>query len=373
MLGLYVHIPFCVKKCNYCDFASFEYKKRETEEKYIDALLGEIAKLSSEEIFDTVYVGGGTPTALSLKGLERVLKGILSNINISKSAEFTVEINPMTVNEDTIKIFKEYSVNRISMGIQSTNDDELKYLGRIHNWEQAKDTYNLLRKGGIDNINCDLMFGVPGQTIKGVESSLKDIINLEPEHISCYGLKIEQGTSFYKMLSHGRLKEIPDDLYADMYDMIRGNMKRYNMCQYEISNFSKKGYESRHNLLYWTQNSYYGAGLGASSFINNVRYTNTNKLDDYINNNGFIPLSEKTEMNKNELMSEFMILGLRLTEVGADKDRFYKKFGLNMDDVFGDVINKYKKSGFINSTHQKVVLTEKAYYVSNSILCDFII
>ncbi len=373
MKGLYVHIPFCVKKCNYCDFASFRYKGTEAEEKYTDALLREFESIRCDEPVDTVYIGGGTPTVLSNRGLCKVLDGIRSNFNITDNAEFTIEANPLTVSIDTCRILKEYGVNRVSMGIQSANDEELKFLGRIHTWEQAVDTYKLLRDNGIENINCDLMFGLPGQSMASLELSVKKILDLNPEHISCYGLKIEEDTPFYKMMLSGELEETEEDLFADMYDLVRSNMYDRGMVQYEISNFSKKGYESQHNIRYWTQREYYGTGLGASSFIDNVRYTNTVNFNEYVNHTGHVPAAEKIAMSRDDLMSEYMILGLRLTQRGVIKNAFSEKFGVSAEDIFKQPIEKYVKTGFINSTHEKIVLNEKAYYVSNSILCDFII
>ncbi len=373
MKGLYVHIPFCAKKCNYCDFASFGYKSIESEEKYTDALVREFEIISDNSLIDTVYIGGGTPTTLSLKGFEKVLRGIHKNFNIEPLKEFTVEANPLTVNEDSVKLLKEYGVNRISMGVQSANEDELKMLGRIHTFSEAVDTYNLLRKSGISNINLDLMFGLPYQDIKSLENSINKISELEPEHISCYGLKIEEGTPFYKMLLNGEIKETDDDLFADMYDLVKSSLKAKGLCQYEISNFSKQGFESNHNIKYWTQGEYFGAGLGASSFINGIRYTNTADFNEYINFDTAVLRDESEKMDKAGLMSEYMILGLRLTEKGVNKYEFYNKFGVYADDIFKEQIEKYTKLGLLNSTPHKIVLTDKAYYVSNSILCDFMI
>ena len=371
MKSLYVHIPFCVKKCNYCDFASFGYKSRETEEKYTNALLREFKTISYKQPLDTIYIGGGTPTVLSIDGFEKVLLGIHRNFDVEQATEFTVEANPLTVNEDTIKLLKQYGVNRISMGVQSANDKELKMLGRIHSFDEAVDTYNLIRHCGISNINLDLMFGLPGQDIKSLENSINKILELEPEHISCYGLKIEEGTPFYKMLLSGEIKEADDDLFADMYDLVKCTLKDRGMQQYEISNFSKAGFESKHNIKYWTQGEYFGAGLGASSFINGTRYTNTSNFREYINSDTAFLCDETEKMNKNELMSEYMILGLRLTQIGVNKQDFYNKFGVFADDVFKPQIEKFAKLGLINSTQHKIVLTSRAYYISNSILCEF--
>ena len=373
MKGLYVHIPFCVKKCNYCDFASFGYKSIETEEKYTDALLREFEIISDNSLIDTVYIGGGTPTTLSLKGFEKILKGIHKYFNIEFLKEFTVEANPLTVSNETVKLLKEYGVNRISMGVQSASDGELKMLGRIHTFKEAVDTYNLLRKCGISNINLDLMFGLPNQDMKSLENSINKITELEPEHISCYGLKIEEGTPFYKMLLNGEIKEADDDLFADMYDLVKSTLNNKGLCQYEISNFSKQGFESKHNIKYWTQGEYFGAGLGASSFIDGVRYTNTADFNEYINFDTAVLRDESEKMNKTELMSEYMILGLRLTQTGVNKQKFYNKFGVYADDIFKEQIEKYARLGLINSTPDKIVLTDKAYYISNSILCDFMV
>lgn len=373
MRGIYIHIPFCVQKCNYCNFVSYKMND-ENAKQYIKALEGEIKKTYANDKADTVYIGGGTPTVLGEELLESLFKCIKKNINISPDCEFTVEANPKTVTADKCNIMKEYGVNRISLGAQSFNDGELKFLGRIHTAYDTEYTYNLLRQKGFNNINLDLMFGLPCSNAQTLKTSIKKYISLNPEHISCYGLTAEHGTAYKKAIESKRIKELGEDDFAEIYNIVCKSLKDGGYMQYELSNFARDGFESKHNIKYWTQCEYYGFGAAAAGFLDGIRYVNTAKVREYTDcavQGLDIPKSERYKMSKDEQMSEFVVLGLRLTQTGADKKLFYKKFGVFTDDVFGDVIEKYTRLGFMDSTDGRIVLKPNAYYVSNAILCDF--
>ena len=373
MRGIYIHIPFCVQKCSYCNFVSYKMNDENAKE-YLKALESDIKKTYAHDKADTVYIGGGTPTALGEKLLESLLECIKENINMSSDCEFTVEANPKTVTADKCNIMKEYGVNRISLGAQSFNNDELKFLGRIHTSYDTECTYNLLRQNGFNNINLDLMFGLPGSNAQTLKTSIKKYIKLNPEHISCYGLTAEHGTVYQKAIENKKIIELGEDDFAEMYNIVCQSLKDGGYGQYELSNFAKDGFESKHNIKYWTQCEYYGFGAAAAGYLDGIRYLNTAKVREYTDcavHGLDIPKSEKYKMSKDEQMSEFMVLGLRLTQTGADKKLFYKKFGVLPEDVFGSIIKKYTNIGFMDSTAGHIVLKPNAYYVSNAILCDF--
>lgn len=364
MPGIYVHIPFCVQKCKYCDFASYpnEYSKRFD---YIDALIKEMEQHKGT-FADTVYVGGGTPTCLDETCLELLLKNINRIFKIDKNAEFTVEANPGTINKEKAEILKKHNVNRISMGAQSFNDSHLKMLGRIHSSADIKETFNLLRKYSFENLSLDLMYALPNQTLNDLEYSLEEAISLNPQHISCYGLKFEEGTEFGRCLKEGILKETDEDTFADMYELILNKLKKNGYVHYEISNFAKKDCESRHNLKYWNCEDYIGFGTAAASCVGLRRYTHSPFLNDYFN--GY-KLAEDYTMSEDEAMREFIILGLRVINMGVNKAEFEKRFSRSVDDVFSEQLMRFKD--FFANDKNALKLKEEAALVSNSILCEF--
>ena len=364
MAGIYVHIPFCVQKCKYCDFASYpsEYFKRYD---YIDALIKEMQPYKGA-FADTVYIGGGTPTCLDIDCLELLLKNINEIFKIDKNAEFTVEANPGTVNKEKAELLLEYNVNRISMGAQSFNDSHLKTLGRIHSKKDIIDNFNLLRRCGFKNLSLDLMYALPNQTLEDLKKSLDEVILLNPEHISCYGLKFEDGTEFGKYLKEGILKEADEDTFADMYELILKKLKESGYVHYEISNFAKERYESRHNLKYWNCEDYIGFGVAAASCVGLRRFTHSGLIDDYFN--GF-SLNEDYVMTLDEAMREFIILGLRVINKGVNKKEFERRFSCSVDDAFKEQIMRFKS--FLIDDENTLKLKEEAALVSNSILCEF--
>ncbi len=365
MYGIYIHIPFCIKKCYYCDFASFPDKLTYQDE-YINALIDEINTRKGISA-DTVYIGGGTPSVLSNENLDKLLSAVTKSFALNKDTEFTIEVNPKTIDEKKLAIFRSYGINRISMGAQSFVDEELSNIGRIHTSLDIENSFNLLRKCGFDNISLDLMYALPGQTIKSLSTSIDKVLKLSPEHISCYGLKYEDGTPMQKMLEKGTVMECSEDMFADMYNYIADTLKKNGYTHYEISNFCKGGKESRHNLKYWTLCDYIGFGVSASSNEGYRRYTHSPYFEDYIN--GY-KLSEDYVMDKEESISEFVILGLRVLNKGVDKNEFYNKYKIDFDEYYKDALAKVEK--YVINDKNTLKLRHEATLVSNSIMCEFI-
>lgn len=369
MKGIYVHIPFCKQKCNYCDFCSYPSLLGRQDE-YCRALAKEAASYSRDKISaDTVYFGGGTPTLLDTDNIAYVLDSLRRSFNISPDAEITIEANPCTVTSQKALELRTLGFNRVSLGAQSFVDAELSALGRVHSAEDIEESFKALRGAGFDNISLDLMYAIPGQTLDTLSTCVKQVLKLAPEHISCYGLKIEEGTPFEKMLSDGIIEEKTDDEYADMYEFISDELQNAGYLQYELSNFSLPGRESGHNLKYWQGIEYIGLGASASSFYQSARFTHTADFEKYIT--GF-ENSEHYCLSADELMSEFMFLSLRLTSIGASKAEFEQRFSKRADEVFGDALAKHISNGMIVDLGDRYVLSKRAYYISNSVLCDFV-
>lgn len=367
MKGLYIHIPFCCKKCNYCDFASFPNLFSRADE-YIDALLKEM-EIYKDENINTIYFGGGTPSVLTACQLHKIMDGVFSSFNVSTDSEITIEVNPCTVDYRKAKDILDIGFNRVSLGAQSFVDTELNSLGRLGSSDDTLKAYNDLSSAGFNNISLDLMYAIPGQTIDTLSTSLGCMLKLKPKHISCYGLKIEDGTPFADMKREGIITEKSDDEYADMYEFICSTLSNAGYIQYELSNFSLPGYHSRHNLKYWTLCDYIGIGLSSSSCYRGERYTRTHNFEKYIKS---FENAESYKLTKDEAMSEYMFLSFRLTQRGANKQEFKDLFNLDIEDVFFDEINKHIKNGLILDRGDSYILTPKAYYISNAVLCDFV-
>lgn len=366
MKGLYIHIPFCVQKCKYCDFVSFP-DSESYHDKYIEALICEAENYSGSE-FDSVFIGGGTPTVLGEHLLERLLAAINEKFRLSADCEFSVEANPKTLTAEKLGILQNGGVNRLSIGVQSFNDDELRRLGRIHSAKDAYNTVYMAKEYGFDNINIDLMSALPEQTGEKLMYSLKTAVELEPAHISCYSLILEDGTPFAAEYDSGKLIVPDEDTDRMMYRDTCEYLKRCGYNRYEISNFAKPEYECRHNIKYWSCDEYIGLGIAAHSYSDKTRFYNTCDLRDYINGNyrgGENALSEK------DMIEEFMIMGLRMT-CGVSEREFFARFAKHMRDVYGAVTDKHIKGGFIRCADGRYFLTEKGIDVSNSVLCDFI-
>lgn len=373
MAGIYIHIPFCKSKCNYCDFLSF-YGAEEKYKVYKDTLIEEIKNCKELEKLEieTIFIGGGTPTVLPPAYIFEIMD-VLGSYNISKNAEITIEANPGTLNHGTLFILKQAGINRLSIGLQACQNNLLKKIGRIHNYEEFLKNYNEAVKMGFDNINIDLMFLLPNQTLKHWNQTLNNISNLNPTHISTYSLKIEEGTTFFKMYENGKIKQ-DDDLDREMYYLAKEILQSNGYGHYEISNFSKKGYESRHNTKYWKRQSTLGFGLGAHSFFENKRYHNTIDLDKYIKSRGRrgVITEDLKYITVADSIEEYMFLGLRMLE-GVSIDEFETLFSENIFDMYGEKLSKLSKDGLIKRQGDKIMLTEKGIDLSNIVFTEFIL
>lgn len=352
--AIYIHIPFCVKKCDYCDFLSFQSTKEERK-KYVDFLVKEI-ELYPKYNYDTVYFGGGTPSLLEPEDVKK----ILSKLSINKGAEITLEANPKTVDYEKLKSFKEAGINRLSMGIQSFNEKFLKKLGRLHNSQEGEEAYKMARKAGYDNISLDLMFSLPDQTLEEVKEDLQKMISLNPEHFSIYSLIWEPDTKFFEKLEKGEYKETDNDLEASMYEMIIDYSEKSGYSHYEISNFSKEGKEARHNSKYWRNDEYVGIGLGASGYIDGIRYKNKMKFTDYYDSIlvGGKPILEKEEVSEDMKEEYRHILGLRLLKEGIIPSSLEK---------YKKIYKELEEDGFIEKKLERYILTKKGIFLANDV------
>ncbi|MDK2828301.1 MAG: hypothetical protein PWP67_1106 [Clostridium butyricum] len=371
-MSLYIHIPFCKQKCLYCDFPSYVGKESLINE-YIRALNEEILKKCSKYKIASIFVGGGTPSYLNEINLESLLKTI-NLLDFKDEFEFTIECNPGTLNEEKLALMKNYNVNRISMGLQTTNDNILKEIGRIHSFEEFKKNYNQARKAGFENINVDLMFGLPNQHMKDWKASLEDVMSLEPDHISAYSLIIEEGTCFYNLYNNDKLNIPNEEEERSMYLFTKGFLEDYGYNQYEISNYAKVNKECFHNKVYWKCNEYLGLGVSASSFVDEKRFKNIDDIKIYIekiNNNEDV--TEEIHVNNiNDDMEEFMFMGLRMIE-GINLKIFKKRFGKDVFDIYDEVIKNNIKKGLLVVDSEKLYLSEKGIELSNYVMSDFIL
>ncbi|MEE8836001.1 MAG: radical SAM family heme chaperone HemW [Eubacteriales bacterium] len=388
-MEVYIHIPFCVRKCAYCDFLSFAADD-ELKSRYMDALVTEIRDFPHDPPVsaESVYIGGGTPSILPAEQIAGIMDAVREVFILDADAEISMEANPGTVTEEKLRVYRDSGINRLSFGCQSADDEELKALGRIHTWEQFTESFALARKAGFTNLNIDLMSGLPGQTEASWEKSLRSAAALSPEHISAYSLILEKGTPMYdrydaqaalleKGISEAELrKKISADRYLPdeeterrMYDRTAEILSEYGFRQYEISNYAKEGYACRHNIGYWTGVPYVGVGLGASSYMKTTRYRNTSDMALYLRDSS---LGRKWEsLNEKDLMAEFVILGLRMTE-GFSRGEFLHRFGRDIDRVYGSVIDRYVKLGLLEEKNGRIRLTRQGISVSNTVMEDFL-
>ena len=422
-LSIYIHIPFCKKKCLYCDFLSAPACGQERES-YVKALLREISfmadKASEYEVI-SIFLGGGTPSLLNKSQVERIMSAIRKEYCLTQDCEITIECNPATADYDKLAYFKACGINRLSIGLQSANDKELKELGRIHNYRQFLETFKAARKAGFTNINIDIMSALPGQTVESYTDTLQKVIALNPEHISAYSLIIEEGTPFYDRYGENREASIiskaneaaqsidyapmypslPDeDTERKMYHVTKMILEKAGYLRYEISNYAKKNYECRHNLTYWTGISYLGFGIGAASYFKGYRFKNRQDIQTYeelFSNNRSLMLQsvgrkewqcmqsnvagqmifhnfheEIQSLSVEEQMEEFMFLGLRMMD-GVKKADFRQQFQKDMDVQYGKVLQKLEKQGMIKQTQDTVMLTARGIDVSNVVLAEFLL
>lgn len=370
-LELYVHIPFCVRKCQYCDFLSGP-SDEETKDRYIEALLKEICAAEHTEDYEivSVFIGGGTPSALKAEAIASIMRTLQEQFFFCEDAEVTIEANPGTVDLEKLTIYRNVGINRLSLGLQSTDAEELKLLGRIHSYEEFLKSYEWAREAGFSNINIDLMFAIPGQTGEAWRQHLYQVAELNPEHISAYSLIIEEGTPFAE-----QNLDLPDeDTEYQMYEDTAEILERYGYRQYEISNYAKQGYMCRHNAGYWQRREYLGFGLGASSLYGGMRFSNTHQMQEYLkeSRNPDQIRKDVTVLSRNEQIEEFMFLGLRMTE-GISEKKFEENFDVRLMDVYGDILQKYEETGFMEHIETKWRLTRKGIHVSNHILADFLL
>ena len=378
-LGIYIHIPFCKQKCYYCDFISYANKEEKVKE-YIESLQKEIElesdRYKNEEYeITTIYIGGGTPSFIDALYIERIINTIKQNYKLHENPEITIEVNPGTINEEKIKKYKDIGINRISIGLQTTKDNLLKQIGRIHTYEEFLNCYQIVQKVGVDNINVDLMLGLPNQTLEDLKESLREVINLKPNHISLYSLILEENTVLEKQVSENELELPSEDKERKMYWETKKILEQNGYIHYEISNFSKKGYESKHNLNCWNQKEYLGFGVAAHSYIKNKRYCNTNNIEEYIKNvqNGKI-LSNRTIceiQNKIEEQKEYMLLGLRKIQ-GIDIQEFKNKFIDNPIYIFHKELEKLVKEELIEVDLNQIKLTSKGLDFANLVWEEFV-
>ena len=370
-IEIYIHIPFCVKKCDYCDFLSGPSGPEEQSD-YVQALLREIdaVKEGKGRSVSSIFIGGGTPSVLDAGFIGEILNRIRNKFQIQNDAEITIEANPGTADYGKLQAYRDYGINRLSIGLQSPDDRELKILGRIHNYEQFLETYKKARKAGFDNINIDLMSAIPDQTYKGWEKNLRTVAELEPEHISAYSLIIEEGTPFA-----ARQLNLPDeDTEYNMYEATARILKEYGYKQYEISNYAKRDMACRHNVGYWTRQDYLGFGLGASSLYGKERFSNTADRKKYLENSFSPELIREREpiLSREDEMAEFMFLGLRMTE-GVARTDFEQIFGCCIEQIYGDVLKKYESMGLLQEKNGRIFLSRAGIHVSNSVMADFLL
>ncbi len=383
-IGIYIHIPFCVKKCAYCDFLSATPHSAGQIEKYADALCREIKLRAGEActIVDTVFFGGGTPSLLPIKAFEKIMSALKESFEISADAEITVECNPETVDIDKLECYKGLGINRISFGLQSASDKELKRIGRIHTFNKFLESFRLARIVGFDNINVDLISALPGQSVADWEYTLKTVAELEPEHISAYSLILEEGTKLYD--NQDKYTFPTEDEDVAMYEATARILEDYGYKRYEISNYAKEGFESHHNNRYWKRSEYLGFGIGAASFVEDKRFNNISDINEYIDIlcgsiSEDIPhelTTDDTTLSKEDAMAEFFYLGLRRME-GVYFSDFYVMFAEDAMEVYGEVIDKLVRQGMLEYIERSgemigVKLTTEGIFVSNVVFVEFL-
>lgn len=373
-LMLYIHIPFCVRKCKYCDFLSFEMSS-ESHSAYVEALIKEIklrAGFYREYVVSSIFIGGGTPSILEEMQIAKIIDAVKNAFTLSENIEFTIECNPGTLTKSKLDVYKQCGINRISLGLQSANDNELAFIGRIHKYSDFYDSFIMAREAGFDNISVDLISALPNQSISGFEDTLHKVIKLNPEHISVYGLIIEEGTPFYEMDLELPSEDEEREMYYRTKEILSGN--GYN--QYEISNYAKDGYESGHNKGYWERKNYLGLGLGASSMINNFeeneysyRWKNTDNFSEYVDNK--FKRYEFETLNKADAMSETIFLGLRENK-GVSVNEFMNEYGQDIFTVYGSWTNKMINENLIEHKNNFIRLSDKGRDLANYVMSGYV-
>ncbi|MEC1548315.1 radical SAM family heme chaperone HemW [Bacillus rugosus] len=376
MKSAYIHIPFCEHICHYCDFNKYFIQSQPVDE-YLNALeqemINTIAKTGQPDL-KTIFIGGGTPTSLSVEQLKKLMDMIIRVLKPSSAlSEFAVEANPDDLSAEKLKVLKEAGVNRLSFGVQTFEDDLLEKIGRVHKQKDVFTSFERAREIGFDNISLDLMFGLPGQTLKHLDHSLNTALSLDAEHYSVYSLIVEPKTVFYNLMQKGRLHLPPQEQEAEMYEMVMSRMKAHGIHQYEISNFAKAGMESEHNLTYWSNEEYFGFGAGAHGYIGGTRTVNVGPVKHYIDliaEKGF-PYRDTHEVTTEEQIEEEMFLGLRKT-AGVSKKRFADRYGRSLDELFPSVLEDLTEKGLIHNSESAVCLTHQGKLLGNEVFGAFL-
>lgn len=377
-ISLYLHIPFCVKKCHYCDFLSFPGCSLSRQAEYVDAMIQEIhAYREAAEDYEvkTIFLGGGTPSLLEKELVERLFHELYSVWRAAPETEITIEANPGTLSREKLIGYHMIGINRLSLGLQSTIAQELATIGRIHNYEQFLANYYLAREAGFDNINIDIMSALPGQTLISYGKTLERILKLQPEHISSYSLILEEGTDFWENAEIERA--LPSEQTERiMYHYTKKCLQNAGYERYEISNYAKPGYACLHNQVYWTGGEYLGLGLGAASYWKGARFSNTPDMEEYMENCSRARITENRKeivtATQKSRMEEYMFLGLRMIR-GVSIREFERRFGIPMNRIYGTVIRSYIGQGLLKIEQNRLMLTERGIDVSNSVMADFLL
>lgn len=367
----YVHIPFCTQICYYCDFSKVFIKNQPVDE-YLQALIREFESYDIKKL-RTLYIGGGTPTSITAEQLEYLLTNLTKHLDLSVLEEFTIEANPGDLTEDKIEVLKHSAVNRVSLGVQTFNDKHLKQIGRSHNEAQIYSTISNLKEAGFHNISIDLIYALPGQTMEDVKENVAKAIALDIPHLSLYSLILEHHTVFMNKMRRGKLQLPKEDLEAEMFEYIISELEANGFEHYEISNFTKPGFESRHNLMYWDNAEYFGVGAGASGYLNGVRYRNRGPIQHYLKAvaQGNARLSEE-KLTKNEMMEEELFLGIR-KKSGVSIARFEEKFGLSFEERYGQIVRELCQQGLLVLDDKVVRMTKKGLFLGDTVAERFIL
>ena len=375
MLGLYVHIPFCAQKCYYCDFNSQKIESNTQKQEYLINLEKEMQMYKEEfknKEFTSIFIGGGTPSILTSKEIQQLMKNIYKNFNIKEYAEITIESNPGTLNIEKLKTIKEMGINRLSMGLQTTQDDHLKYIGRIHTYEQFEKNYKDAVSLGFKNINVDLMYSLPNQSFEDFKESLDKIISLNPSHISAYSLILEEGTKFNEMYENKEFELPEEEIDIQIYEYTINKLRENGYNQYEISNYAQKNHECKHNIVYWKCKNYLGLGCGASGYISDMRYSNTETINEYneLINQNKKPIENKEILTLEDSIEEFIIMGLRMNE-GISLQDFYNRFKVDFKQKYKTVLENMKKQSLLEEKEDRIYFTQKGREISNTVLIEF--
>lgn len=367
----YVHIPFCTQICYYCDFSKV-FIKNQPVDAYLQALIREFRSYDITEL-RTLYIGGGTPTSISAVQLDYLLTELIRDLNLNTLEEFTIEANPGDLTVDKIEVLQKSAVNRVSLGVQTFNDKHLKRIGRSHNEAQIYSTIDALKTAGFQNISIDLIYALPGQTMDDVRSNVAKALSLNIPHLSLYSLILEHHTVFMNKMRRGKLHLPTEDLETEMFEYIISEMERNGFEHYEISNFTKPGFESRHNLMYWDNVEYYGVGAGASGYLDGIRYRNRGPIQHYLKgvSEGNARLSEEV-LSKNEMMEEELFLGLRKKE-GVSIGKFEQKFGTSFEKRYGQIVQELQSDGLLKENNGFIQMTKKGLFLGDTVAEKFIV